>query len=73
MTDRTSIIASTQAARAFPRLAKFLAENTSVAPDVAENALRLACQDYAAAEEATDIKASWQRAVGGANASIGAV
>ena len=63
MTDRTSIIASTQAGRAFPRLAKFLADNTSIAPEVAECALRFACQDYSAAEEATDVKTSWSRAM----------
>jgi hypothetical protein len=67
MTDRTSIITGTQAARAFPRLATFLAESTNIAPDVAENALRIACQDYAAAEDAINTRAGWSRAVAMAN------
>jgi hypothetical protein len=71
MTDRTSIITGTQAARAFPRLATFLAESTNIAPDVAENALRIACQDYAAAEDAINTRAGWSRAVAMANGTTG--
>lgn len=71
MTDRATIITGTQAARAFPRLAKFLTDNTSIAPDVAENALRIACQDYAAAEETINTRAGWSRAVAMANGSAG--
>lgn len=71
MTDRATIITSSQAARAFPRLATFLADNTSIAPDVAEQALRIACQDYAGAQEAIDTRAMWKRATDNANASIG--
>jgi hypothetical protein len=63
MTDRASIIIGTQAAKAFPLLAKFLAENSDMAPDAAELAIRAACQDYTAAEEAIDVKASWSRAL----------
>ena len=71
MNDRASIITGTQAAAAFPRLAKFLAENTTVAPDVAEQALQAAAGDYVVAEQAADMRAGWRRAMDNANASIG--
>ena len=45
-----------QAAAAFPRLARFLAESTTLAPDVAE--------------QAADMRAMWKRATDNANASI---
>jgi hypothetical protein len=71
MTDRTSIITGSQAAKAFPQLAKFLAESTSLAPDVAEQALRAAAGDDVDAQEAAAHQAMWKRAVDNANASIG--
>lgn len=71
MTDRTTIITSTQAAQAFPRLARFLAESTTIAPDVAEQALQATCNDYVAAEQTADIRAGWSRAAATTNASRG--
>ena len=70
MNDRVNTICSTQAAAAFPGLAKFLAESTSLAPDICEHALRAAAGDYVAAERQSDMKGMWRRAVDNANASI---
>ena len=71
MNDRVATITGTQAAAAFPRLAKFLAESTALAPDVAEQALQAAAGDYVVAEQAADMRAGWRRAMDNANASIG--
>ena len=71
MTDRVSTITNTEAGRAFPRLARFLAENTTLPPHVAEQALRAAAGDYIGAKDVPDMSAMWKRAVDNANASIG--
>jgi hypothetical protein len=72
MIDRNSQILGTQAAAAFPALARFLAENTTLTPDVAELALRAAVKDYGAASDAVVTKVSWKRAVDLVNMSGGA-
>jgi hypothetical protein len=71
MNDRVTMITGSQAGKAFPQLACFLAENTTLAPDVAEQALQATCRDYVAAEQTADMKANWSRAATAANASRG--
>jgi hypothetical protein len=71
MNDRVTTITSTQAGKAFPQLARFLAEDTTIAPDVAEQALQATCRDYIAAEQAAGMRANWSRAAAAANASRG--
>jgi hypothetical protein len=71
MSDRIAAIMATQAATAFPKLAKFLAEETQITPAAAETALRIACADHSVAKEATGRQAMWKRVIDNANASIG--
>lgn len=71
MSDRVTTITGTNAAKAFPALAGFLATSTNLAPETAEQALRLACGDHIQSEARVAEKAMWKRAVDSANASIG--
>lgn len=49
-----------------------LAQSTSLAPDLAEQALQAAAADFVTAKQATDVKTTWKQATDNANASLGA-
>lgn len=71
MNDRLATITGTQAAKAFPALATFLANSTTLSPQAAEQALRLACADHAQGEAKAAAKAGWKRAIDHVNGQIG--
>lgn len=73
MNDRVAIITGTQAAKAFPALASFLATSTNLTSEVAEQALRHACGDNVQQQTKAAQDGAWKQAIARANGSLGAM